>query len=638
MARLIAVWFLLTLSVPVGAEVRWSGLRDAVVHLHSEASDAQLELNWRPAWQSEANAEQLYLIGPRGDLTAQVDVLAESGSGTRTLRLAGAGDHQLVVPGYSFRRYTLAHGPGLGSQIEPARWHVSIEVPAGLRLYFRVPARAEAVLFGKHHGDVTGMTARRTSDGQRLALPLKRSKRYGDHQRLALPVSEYDQIWELRFEGRGKAAFWLEGAANRFAQTPEHLQHPDLAAGQVALITSSDVIGPVPLLGVALPYALPPESAYSALDHLAPQAANYYSFVDVINRAPGRELRIRQLYAERFGIDTSITLLAGTNRRAVLPADRVTLAGLDTWLEQSRQLGRGTHYLSFADEPNLNYPDYASYAAYFKTMLARFNAHPEARAAGVRLALPASSRWLNGPFRDGAGERRGIDWARRLLSEHGDAVDALVWHEWMVRDLYATRRYRDSVRHAADLVGLDAQGRPNKALILGQTNISSGADLSPAQQNTHFAALWWAAVVINASLEGQLGMLNWFHAADEPDYPKGMLSQEQDRFTLKPVAQAHSLIRSNWSGAVMGLQNSSFEVDALVLGDGRVRRAIGVNKSRRIQQVRLSGEPVSCEAAVELTRFDERGRPFASAAACKDGQLQFDLPGETLFFLTWRTP
>ena len=122
--------------------------------------------------------------------------------------------------------------------------------------------------------------------------------------------------------------------------------------------------------------------------------------------------------------------------------------------------------------------------------------------AGVRIAMPASSRLVNGPFADNAANKRGIDWARRLLGEAADQVDALAWHEWMIRDLLATRVYRDSVRRAADLVSLDAKGQPRKALLLDQTNLSSGSSLSPYDQETHFTSLWWASVVINASMFG----------------------------------------------------------------------------------------------------------------------------------------
>ncbi|WP_242482978.1 hypothetical protein [Pseudomonas sp. TH10] len=197
---------------------------------------------------------------------------------------------------------------------------------------------------------------------------------------------------------------------------------------------------------------------------------------------PHYEDKFRRLFQERFGITQNLTLLAGRYRVADLRLDANSTAGLDAWLAATRALGgKGTHYIGFADEPNLNYRDYASYQAIFTSMARQVRSDPANAKAGVRIVMPASSRFINGPFIENAEDRRGIDWARRLLAESGDSIDALAWHEWMVRDPLATRVYRDSVRRAAELVGLDAQGRPRKALLLDQTNMSSGSSSQPVR-------------------------------------------------------------------------------------------------------------------------------------------------------------
>jgi hypothetical protein len=263
--------------------------------------------------------------------------------------------------------------------------------------------------------------------------------------------------------------------------------------------------------------------------------------------------------------------------------------------------------------------------------------NPGNAKAGVRIAMPASSRLINGPFTDNAADKRGIDWARRLLKESGDQVDALAWHEWMVRDLLATRVYRDSVRRAADLVGLDTNGRPRKALLLDQTNMSSGSSLSPYDQETHFASMWWASVVINSSQDGLLEMLNWFMAGDEPGYPKGMFRVYGDeRFELKPVGLAQQFIQQHWLHSVMHLDNDAFEVDVLAMAEDPQRSLLGVNKGSRLQHVQLSG--AACPLANGTLRYfgaDNRSRdaPFN----CSDGRVTFELPGQTLFALSWST-
>jgi hypothetical protein len=261
---------------------------------------------------------------------------------------------------------------------------------------------------------------------------------------------------------------------------------------------------------------------------------------------------------------------------------------------------------------------------------------PANAKAGVRIAMPASSRLVNGPFADNAADKRGIDWARRLLSESGDQVDALAWHEWMIRDLLATRVYRDSVRRAADLVGLDSKGQPRKALLLDQTNMSSGSSLSPYDQETHYASLWWASVAINASQDGLLSMLNWFQAADEPQYPKGMLrvSADEQRFELKPVGLAQQFIAQHWLHQVLWLENDSFEVDVLAMAGDDQRGLLGVNKGTRLQRMELSGAKCPLHnGALRYFGTDNRSRdaPFT----CRDGRVSFDLPGQTLFALSW---
>jgi hypothetical protein len=224
-----------------------------------------------------------------------------------------------------------------------------------------------------------------------------------------------------------------------------------------------------------------------------------------------------------------------------------------------------------------------------------------------------------------------------LLAESGDKIDALAWHEWMIRDLLATRVYRDSVRKAAELVGLDAQGRPRKALLLDQTNMSSGASLSPYDQETHYASLWWASVIINASQDGLLDMLGWFQADDEPEYPKGMFRVlGENEFELKPVGLAQQFIRKHWLHDVMRLENDAFEVDVLAMSAGLQRSLLGVNKGSRLQRVSLAG--AECPLTQGLLRYfgaDNRSRD--ASFKCLEGRISFDLPGETLFALSWST-
>jgi hypothetical protein len=634
-------YFVLAVSLGLSLDayagpMRWADIRDGSLYLQADRPD-NVTVRWVPAWQADANEERLYLLDGKGRLAGERLIAATETRGTQSWPLLpGASSYRLEIPGYSFRRYKVEHDERTVALFAPAKVHFSAETRDGDELFFKVAAGEQAVLAGKFHGGVGALQAQRVGDGKQLSLALKPYRAYWQFDQVALPVADTEQVWRLRLQGSGKAAFWLDGTANLFAQNPQQLKPVREDDGETRLTVHKDVLGNTPNLGIALPYVMPPPSSYAVLDAIKPQAGAYYSFVDITAKQPHYEDAFRRLYQDRFGITQDITLLAGSQRQADLRADTTSNAGLDAWLAATRALGgKGTHYIGFADEPNLNYPDYASYQSIFTSMARQVRSNPDNAKAGVRIAMPASSRLVNGPFADNAAEKRGIDWARRLLKESGDQIDALAWHEWMIRDLLATRVYRDSVRRAADLVGLDADGRPRKALLLDQTNLSSGSSLSPYDQETHFTSLWWTSVVINASQDGLLEMLNWFQAADEPEYPKGMLRMlGDDHFELKPVALAQQFIGQHWLQRVVRLENNAFEVDVLAMADDLKRSLLGVNKGSRLQHVSLNG--AACPLAAGSLRYfgaDNRSRdaPFK----CTDGRVSFELPGQTLFTLSW---
>ena len=633
----LALLFGLGLSLDAfAASMQWADIRDGSLYLQIDRADT-VTVRWVPAWQAEANEERLYLLDGRGKLQGERLIKPSETRGSQSWPLLpGAASYRLEIPGYSFRSYRIEHDEKTVALFAPAKVHFSAETRNGVELYFKVAAGEHATLAGKFHGGVSALQAQRVGDGQQLSLALKPWRAYWQFDQVALPVSDREQIWRLRLQGSGKAAFWLDGTANLFAQNPQQLQPLREEPGQTQLTLHDNVLGRTPDLGIALPYLVPPVASHAALDALKPTAASYYSFVDVTSKDAHFEDAFRKLYQDRFGIRQDITLLAGTQRQADLRADRQSNSGLDAWLAGTRALdGKGTHYIGFADEPNLNYSSYEQYRAIFTSMARQVRSDPANARAGVRIAMPASSRLVNGPFTEDAANKRGIDWARRLLSESADQVDALAWHEWMVRDLLATRVYRDSVRRAAELVGLDAKGQPRKALLLDQTNLSSGSSLSPYDQETHYTSLWWASVVINASQDGLLTMLNWFQAADEPPYGKGMVRVlDNGRVELKPVGLAQQFIQQHWLKRVLQLDNDAFEVDVLAMANDKQRSLLGVNKGTRLQRVDLSGAecPLS-KGALHFFGADSRSRE--AQFVCENGRVRFELPGQTLFALTW---
>lgn len=638
---LLACWLLLLhgMTVPAYAgSVNWFELRNAELELMPGHAD-RLVIEWRPAWLSEANAEELYLIDARGQLAAQVDIDASQSRGRETLELRPElGPYRLVLPGYSFRNIRVSHGEQTRSVMDPGKMHFfSSTLPGSTRLYFKIPAAAVASLAGKYHGGATGMVATRLSDGKRLTWTLGKHDEYVDFDSIGLPSSERDQIWQLDVKGSGKAAFWLEGAPNRFALEPASLD-VNWKRGQVhtGIRLTRETLGPVPRLGVAMPYWVPDAYISGTLDDLGLQAASYYSFVDVIGEPRQRELNFRRAYAQQFGVGTTVTLMAGTGRRAVLQADREARTGLERWVDDTLALGdHGPHYLAFADEPNLNYSSRQEFEQYFAAMLKHLKTIPGVEGSPIRVVVPASSRWLNGPFRDGAARRTGLDWAAGLLARHDADIGGLAWHEWMVRSLYATRQYRAGIRAAAELVGMNEEGRPRKALLIDQTNISSGNSVSPFEQNTQYAALWWASVIINASADGLLDVLNWFHLADEPDHQKGLLHiTDDDRIEVKPVGRLHALFASGWQGRSHRLHNPSFELDFLHVSEGRQHRVLGVNKSAQDHQLTIT-LPGACPGDMRLQLFMPTSEIRTGSGSCVDATASLELPGQSVFVLEW---
>jgi hypothetical protein len=107
-----------------------------------------------------------------------------------------------------------------------------------------------------------------------------------------------------------------------------------------------------------------------------------------------------------------------------------------------------------------------------------------------------------------------------------------------------------------------------------------------------------------------------------------------DRFELKPVGLAQQFIAQHWLQQVLWLENDAFEVDVLAMADDSQRGLLGVNKGTRMQRVDLSGTKCPLNrGALRYFGTDNRSRdaPFA----CRDGRVSFDLPGETLFALSW---
>lgn len=637
--KALLLFLLAATTHPVFAQqVHWQSIRDGSFIILSQAEDS-LTIEWKDAWLSDANAEEVYLINSNGELAEKITIDQSNRSGQYKMKVSEkSSPYKLIIPGYSFRNYKISHGERTLSLFEPNKVHFSADIPRQAVIFFKSPENSNVQFSGKYHSGARKITLKRLSDNFTVNLELQNYDDYQKFNSIQLPSSNADEVWQVTFNSSGKVAFWLDGAENLFALSPTQLQSVNLPDAYTAVVLTDLTVGSSPDIGVALPYLTPPSNSHAMLDSLHIKSASFYSFVDVITQDSSRELEFRTLYDDKFNIKNNITLLAGTQRKAVLEANTEAFNALSLWAEDSTRLDhRANHYIAFADEPNLNFGSYEAFSSYFSAMLSHLKNTPNFSTSAIKVAVPASSRFLDGPFRPAAKSRLGIDWTRRLLAEHDADIQAIAWHEWMTRNLYATRRYQDSIRAAADLVGLDSNGKPKKALLIDQTNISSGNSVSPYEQDTQYAALWWASVIINSSQDGLLEMLNWFHIADEIDHKKGLIAvSDKGQLQLKPVGKAHAFLTENWLKNVKKTANTSFEVDVLHSQNSSNNQLIGVNKSTRKHHmaVKLSK---SCPAALRLRIFDAQSVVHDVDYSCTGETLSFNLPEQSIFKAEWKS-
>ena len=104
------------------------------------------------------------------------------------------------------------------------------------------------------------------------------------------------------------------------------------------------------------------------------------------------------------------------------------------------------------------------------------------------------------------------------------------------------------------------------------------------------------------------------------------------------VAYAQSFIHRHLQPSVQPLNNDGFEVDALATVGKTHHSVLGVNKTPRQQHVSLVTDAVLCQRHPVLELFGADNQTRSAPLVCSDAQVQFDLPGETLFAVTWNAP
>lgn len=592
------VFALLALAVVAGSgcselAAGWTNIRDGVFYFRvsSHCCVRGAELSWTPAWIADSQTERIYFQAPNGDLIARKIISRENTRGTFDLAYQrGLGDYRLEIPGYSFRDYRVDSPARLPVVFEPVKLHFSMSARTGQTLYFKVPARKPFSLGGKYHDGVRALHIEPVAGGRRVSLELRQHGVYSDFDRTTIPARSRDHIWRLTFEGSGKAAFWLDGVANRFALAPEHLFEPELKPGTVEASVGADVIGSAPAIGTYFDFEMPSERELSLIEQAGFDAANFYFFEDVLTRNIDHDLEFLRAYERRLRIDDYVSILSWTTRDSISTDIGKSLDFTRTYLRHHRgRHGLEIPYVALVDEPNLRYDSFEDFERDFVTMATALEDARDPAISAVKLAAPESSRMLNGPTSEEVAEQDGLDWTTRLLERHWSLFDAVSWHEWMVRDLIATDWYRDSIEQVWRAMTVRApEGAAPKPLMITQTNMSSGLSLSPYEQDTFYAALWWTSVIAQSTNTGKLAMLNWFKALNYPPYEKGIMKMSDDEpYALKPVGHAMAFIHPAVLDYTLPVRDESVEVDMAATMDkgGGALNLFGVNKAERYQDV-----------------------------------------------------
>ena len=172
----IFIFFIIICFIPLAAwseeNFQWKNIREGVFHVASPTQQP-LFVSWKPTWISEANTDYLYWLNANGQLLNQRAIRPDKPSGMAVFSIEHSrGEHQLIIPGYSFRQFSFTQPSTTRMLFEPSKVHFSLTATPGLTLYFKVAAQTPAVLAGKYHAGSKRLTAKRLKDGHAIKLEL----------------------------------------------------------------------------------------------------------------------------------------------------------------------------------------------------------------------------------------------------------------------------------------------------------------------------------------------------------------------------------------------------------------------------------------------------------------------------------
>jgi len=625
-------------------------LRECDVYLKPLVDD-NITVSWEGAYMPDVNEETLWLQDNKGSLLQEIKIYENQVDGSVNIPLEGGKEYKLVVPGYSYRNYSVTFERTLEWVIEPVKVHFFGSLGGEGRFYFKVLAGEAATFCMKDYnrGAIEGpygATLTRITDDFAINLDTEIKQWFYQYDTVAIPVDgALDQVWRVDLKGKGRTAIWLDGIPNLFAESASTYWRPATVDNSITVSTPSFLtpLGKVPKFGHYMDYTTVPVDVRPLVLDLKGQTFNSYTFWQPMSTDPHFEDVFKTEFSSVFGAERDYTIFDAGTRENLFRFDlepKCAIA-LDAWIDlmyTNRAYGI-EHIISATDEANLSAPDYEWFRLNFIAFAEHIRANPKSVPANIKIAAPCSSRFDHGVTSEQNG-RKGQDWATQIIAERPDLVDAVVWHDWTVHGLLNLRQYADTIEKAYALSNNGA-----RRLCIEQTNTGGGSSVSLYQQNSQFITLWWAGIFAVATNTGHLDDLIYFLLADEVSHPKGLILTDENYTFFEPKIVAKfqgwlgEHLKGNGIGTAYKINNPQIELELCAFTNVKAsvtrKFIMGVNKSKRSYTVNLNDFNWGT-SGVECRVFNPDGTNGTISPTINVGAQTcvFTLPAETVFLLS----
>jgi hypothetical protein len=621
------ILFMLTLlfiivSIPSGnvSAKSLTGLRDCVVSMRAN-SCITFKIAWENVYASDSNADHIYFQSPDGKLLEHIVLDKGDPGGSRVLRFSeGNGDYRLEIPGYFHRKVSVDLPDDMPVVIEPAKSYFSMHVKKG-NLFFNVPTGVTSfTLCGKYYEGPRKIYLYDPGNILKGVLNLKDHSEALGFDALEIKSPEKGE-WQIEFKETGKVSFWVDGIPDLFAQNPGDLFIPKLKNG-VAYFTGTGVTGKMGLIGG---YSVSSSGNARVLDHIhymGLKSVNYY--VDHEWREPfnpefpdggdnndpsvidpvGFKWEDKRIDFFRNQLGAEVSVLFSSNKSwlgiPLSPQRQKEFAEFVlAYIAHHNAESATIRWISPWDEPNLKLFTYDEYASLLKEVATRIKAPENPFTVRNANILAISSSGFDGI--NSGKDRIGMEWARRLYSDYDNLVDGIAFDLWDHFDLIESKRFRDAVLQAEEIItDNDTDGNRAEQIVINQTSMSSGKGSSAYSVNTHFGALWLTGAICNAFSSGRLNAFHYFTTVDDKIHMKGLIysdtmplplpyQPEKQPYDIKPMGHAVAMINRTVLNKVVELKSDSLEVDSLltVSDDGLKAGLVVVNKFPRVNRLKI---------------------------------------------------